>query len=89
VEGPPSPRKRARFAGEDEEESEELSIALASELLGTMCVGLSLDSEKPVRRVSRRKSYDGDSYDGDSYDDDSYDGDVAPSPTLGLGDNLT
>jgi hypothetical protein len=61
VEGPPSPRKRARFAGEKEEESEELSIARASELLGTMCVGPTLsDSENPARRVSRRISYDGD-----------------------------
>jgi hypothetical protein len=57
---PPSPRKRARFDVEYRKETEELAIVeRASELFGTMCVG-KLESEKPVRRVSRRRSYDGD-----------------------------
>jgi hypothetical protein len=73
VEGPPaSPRKRARFDVEFRKENEELAIVeRASELFGTMCVG-QLESEKPVRRVSRRRSYEGD--------------DASPSTTCGLGD---
>jgi hypothetical protein len=74
--GPPSPRKRARFDDEDREENEELAIERASELIETMCVGLSesktpvrrvsrhisglSEGEAPVRRVSRRTSYVGD-----------------------------
>jgi hypothetical protein len=53
--GPPSPRKRARFGEEAKEESEELAIERASELFETMCVGLS-ESKTPVRRVSRHIS---------------------------------
>jgi hypothetical protein len=55
MQGPPSPRKRARFGEEAKEENEELAIERASELFETMCVGLS-ESKTPVRRVSRHIS---------------------------------
>lgn len=88
IQGPASPRKRARFDDEDEEENEELAIERASELFEIMYFGLAesekpvqrvsrhtsslSDSDTPVRRVSRRKSYDGD--------------DASPSNLYDLGD---
>jgi len=80
-EQPPSPRKRARFLegnddhDEDDEVPEEnvdlLAIKMASDLLGTMSVNQEPEeNEAPVRRVSRRTSYD-EKVDGDSWRESS------------------
>jgi hypothetical protein len=57
---PTSPRKRARRVrmSDEENEDEDDAIARASNMFGCMCVNLHVEEQEPVRRVSRRTSYD-------------------------------
>lgn len=77
LEGPPSPRKRARHKAVDPVDEEgsggedDGAIERASSLLGNLCV--RMERETPTRRVSRRTSYDthlSDMTDCDGLDED-------------------